>query len=84
MTMSSRSEIDWLHRGVGRFFPGHWRRFVNAVPAADRPAIAPGRGSAAVLLAAYARLLEHPDAQVLPPGGDRLARLKGRRRLSET
>ncbi|MFI6163723.1 prolyl aminopeptidase [Micromonospora haikouensis] len=64
VTMSRRSEIDWLYRGVGRFFPEQWRRFVDAVPAADRPAIAPGRGSAAELLAAYARLLEHPDAQV--------------------
>ncbi|MBB5826484.1 prolyl aminopeptidase [Micromonospora carbonacea] len=64
VTMSRRSEIDWLYRGVGRFFPEQWRRFVDAVPAADRPAIAPGRGPAAELLTAYARLLEHPDAQV--------------------
>ncbi|RGC67734.1 Proline iminopeptidase [Micromonospora sp. MW-13] len=64
VTMSRRSEIDWLYRGVGRFFPEQWRRFVDAVPAADRPTVEPGQGPAGDLLAAYARLLEHPDARV--------------------
>ena len=27
VTTSRRAEIDWLYRGVGRFFPEQWRRF---------------------------------------------------------
>ncbi|MEO3780284.1 alpha/beta fold hydrolase [Micromonospora sp. B11E3] len=55
VTMSRRSEIDWLYRGVGRFFPEQWQRFRDAVPEADRDGD---------LLAAYARLLGHPDVEV--------------------
>jgi proline iminopeptidase len=55
VTMSRRSEIDWLYRGVGRFFPEEWERFRAGVPAADRD------GN---LVDAYARLMEHPDAAV--------------------
>lgn len=55
VTMCRRSEIDWLYRGVGRFFPEAWERFRDAVPEAERDGD---------LLAAYARLLEHPDAEV--------------------
>jgi proline iminopeptidase len=55
VTTTRRSEIDWLYRGVGRFFPGEWERFRDGVPEADR-------GSD--LLAAYARLMEHPDPLV--------------------
>ena len=55
VTMSRRSEIDWLYRGVGRFFPEEWERFRAGVPDADRD------GN---LVEAYARLMEHPDAAV--------------------
>ena len=55
VTMSRRSEIDWLYRGVGRFFPEEWERFRAGVPEAER------HGD---LLAAYARLMENPDAEV--------------------
>lgn len=55
VTTTRRSEIDWLYRGVGRFFPAEWERFRAGVPEADRDGD---------LLAAYARLLEHPDAAV--------------------
>jgi proline iminopeptidase len=55
VTTSRRSEIDWLYRGVGRFFPAEWERFRDALPEADRDGD---------LLAGYARLLEHPDPQV--------------------
>ena len=27
VTMTRRSDIDWLYRGVGRFFPAEWDRF---------------------------------------------------------
>src|SRR4051794_19176145 len=32
ITTTRRSEIDWLYRGVGRFFPGEWERFRDGVP----------------------------------------------------
>jgi proline iminopeptidase len=53
VTMSRRAEIDWLYRGVGRFFPEEWERFRAAVPAGER---------GGDLVAAYARLMESPDA----------------------
>jgi proline iminopeptidase len=55
VTMTRRSEIDWLHRGVGRFFPEQWERFLEG---------APGTPSDGDVVAAYARLMEHPDAAV--------------------
>ncbi|MET8043428.1 prolyl aminopeptidase [Micromonospora sp. NPDC005215] len=55
LTMTRRSEIDWLYRGVGRFFPEQWERFLDGVPGTPR------NGD---LLAAYASLMEHPDAAV--------------------
>ncbi len=55
VTTTRRSEIDWLYRGVGRFFPEEWARFRDAVPESDR---------AGDLVAAYARLLENPDPAV--------------------
>ena len=54
VTMTRRSDIDWLYRGVGRFFPAEWNRFRRGVPEADR----------GDLVAAYARLLESQDAGV--------------------
>ncbi|SFC98705.1 prolyl aminopeptidase [Streptomyces aidingensis] len=62
VTTTRRSEIDWLYRGVGRFFPEALHRFRTApgLPAfpADAPPATPD------LLAAYARLMEHPDPAV--------------------
>jgi proline iminopeptidase len=55
VTMTRRSDIDWLYRGVGRYFPEAWARFRDGVPPADRDGD---------LVAAYAQLLEHPDADV--------------------
>jgi len=51
VTTTRRSEIDWLYNGVGRFFPEEWNRFRAGVPEADRDGD---------LVAAYARLMEHP------------------------
>lgn len=53
VTTSRRSEIDWLYRGVGCFFPEEWERFRAGVPEDEDD-----------LLAAYARLMESPDAAV--------------------
>ncbi|MET8865708.1 prolyl aminopeptidase [Nonomuraea sp. NPDC004580] len=58
VTMTRRSEIAWLYRGVGRFFPEAQERFVRGVPEADRD------GDVFQLLAAYARLLSHPDKRI--------------------
>lgn len=55
VTTTRRSEIDWLYRGVGRFFPEEWARFRDAVPETDRDGD---------LVAAYARLLESPDPAI--------------------
>ena len=32
VTMTRRSDIHWLYRGVGRFFPAEWDRFRRGVP----------------------------------------------------
>ncbi|MEV0614884.1 prolyl aminopeptidase [Nonomuraea sp. NPDC050404] len=58
VTMTRRSEIEWLYRGVGRFFPEEQERFRQGVPEADR------EGDLFALLAGYARLLSDPDRQV--------------------
>jgi proline iminopeptidase len=50
ITTSSRREVDWLYRGVGRFFPEQWERFVTCA------------GDRADPVAAYAQLMEEPDA----------------------
>jgi proline iminopeptidase len=55
ITTTRRSEIDWLYRGVGRFFPQEWERFRAGAGAAGRDANLP---------AAYARLMEDPDPRV--------------------
>jgi proline iminopeptidase len=55
VTTSRRSEIDWLYRGVARFFPEQWRRFRAGVPEARRDE---------ELVAAYARRMENADADV--------------------
>jgi proline iminopeptidase len=55
VTTGRRSEIDWLYRGVGRFFPAEWERFRAGVPEDERDGD---------LLAAYARLTEAPDPDV--------------------
>ncbi|MEU0568185.1 prolyl aminopeptidase [Nonomuraea sp. NPDC005983] len=52
---TTRREVDWITRGVGRIFPEEWARFRDGVPEADRD------GS---LVAAYSRLLEGPDPDV--------------------
>jgi proline iminopeptidase len=55
ITTTSRSEIDWLYRGVARFLPEEWERFRDGAEETDQDGD---------LLAAYARLMEDPDPQV--------------------
>jgi proline iminopeptidase len=52
ITTTRRSEIDWLYRGVGQFFPEEWERFRA------------GAGGQDDIVAAYARLMDDPDPQV--------------------
>lgn len=55
VTMTRRSEIDWLYRGVAPLFPAEWARFRAGVPADQR------EGD---LVAAYYQLLNNPDPAV--------------------
>ncbi|MEO6702674.1 MAG: alpha/beta fold hydrolase, partial [Jatrophihabitantaceae bacterium] len=55
VTMTRHADIDWLTRGVGRFFPEQWQAFRDGVPEPDQD------GN---LAAAYARLLAAPDPRV--------------------
>ena len=55
VTMTRRVDVDWLYRGVGRFFPEEWERFRSYLPEEERDGD---------LVAAYARLMEHPDPAV--------------------
>lgn len=50
-----RAEIDWLYRGVARFFPEAWERFRAGVHETDRDSN---------LVAAYARLMNSRDSHV--------------------
>lgn len=55
VTATRRTEIDWLYRGVGRFFPEQWERFLAGALGAPRDGD---------IVAAYARLADDPDAAV--------------------
>ncbi|MEO3751164.1 prolyl aminopeptidase [Streptomyces sp. B6B3] len=55
VTMTRPEEIDWLYGGVGRFLPGAWEAFRDALPPGDR---------GGDLVAAYARLVNDPDPAV--------------------
>lgn len=52
---TSRSSVEWLYHGVGRFFPAAWERFRDGVPAGERDGD---------LVATYHRLLQDPDVDV--------------------
>jgi proline iminopeptidase len=52
---TTRREVEWVTRDVGRLFPDAWMRFRAGVPESERD------GS---LVDAYNRLLHHPDPAV--------------------
>ena len=52
---TTRADVEWVTRAMGRVFPAEWERFVAAVPE-------PERGGD--LAAAYHRLLQDPDPDV--------------------
>lgn len=51
----TRREVEWATRGVGRFYPEEWKRFVAGVPQSERDGD---------LSAAYYRLLVDPDPAI--------------------
>lgn len=55
VTTTSRREVEWITRDVGRIFPQEWHRFASAVPDALRHQ---------PLVDAYARLLFDADPDV--------------------
>lgn len=59
VTATSRAEIDWLYRGVGRFFPAEQAAFVAHVPEASAELLGPGG-----VLDAYAQRCASRDSEV--------------------
>lgn len=55
VTNTTRREVEWVTRDMGRIFPEEWARFRDAVPEGER------EGS---LVDAYARMLADPDPAV--------------------
>ncbi|WP_405506531.1 prolyl aminopeptidase [Streptomyces purpurascens] len=55
VTNTTRREVEWVTRDMGRVFPEEWARFRDAVPEGERD------GS---LVEAYARMLADPDPAV--------------------
>jgi proline iminopeptidase len=55
VTTTSRREVDWITRDVGRLFPEEWHRFSGAIPESLRHL---------PLAEAYATLLGSPDPEV--------------------
>jgi proline iminopeptidase len=62
VTSTRRLELDWLYRGVGRFFPEAWARFRDFAGLADVYRL-PTDGTPPIsgLLQAYAQMMEDPD-----------------------
>lgn len=55
VTSTSRREVEWITRDMGRIFPEEWARFRDGVPVGERD------GN---LVDAYSRLLHDPDPAV--------------------
>lgn len=58
VTTTDREGVAWLYEGVGRIFPEAQERFREYIPADERGE------DVFDLLAAYGRLMEHPDPEV--------------------
>ena len=58
VTTTDREGLAWLYEGVGRFFPEAAERFRDYIPAEERGE------DVFDLLAAYGRLMTHPDSAV--------------------
>ncbi|MEX0957890.1 MAG: prolyl aminopeptidase [Burkholderiales bacterium] len=60
-------EVDWFLHGLRTFFPEAWREFTALIPESERTD----------LLAAYRRLLNHPDPSVHLPAARRWSAYEG-------
>ena len=65
VTSTRRLEIDWLYRGVGRFFPEAWARFRDFAGLTDSYLL-PTDTTPPIpdLLHAYSQMMEDPDLDV--------------------
>ena len=61
VTSTRRSELDWLYRGAGRYFPEAWARFRDYVAAENYRLPTDVEPPIEGLLTAYSRLMENPD-----------------------
>jgi proline iminopeptidase len=64
VTSTRRSELDWLYRGVGRFFPEAWARFRDYVAADNYLLPTDSEPPIEGLLMAYSTLMDSPDPDV--------------------
>ncbi|HZD96786.1 MAG TPA: prolyl aminopeptidase [Micromonosporaceae bacterium] len=64
VTMSRRSDIDWLYRGAGRFFPEAWARFRDAAGANTFKRPTDTYPPIEELLSVYAERMGDPDRAV--------------------
>ncbi len=64
VTSDRRSELDWLYRGVGRFFPEAWARFRDHAGADSFRLPTDTEPPIEGLLMAYSKLMEDPDPDV--------------------
>ena len=64
VTSTRRSELDWLYRGAGRFFPEAWARFRDYVAAGTYRLPTDTEPPIGDLLMAYSRLMGSPDPEI--------------------
>jgi proline iminopeptidase len=64
VTVSQRTDIDWLYRGVGRFFPEAWARFHDAVEADEFRLPTDSHPPIEELLSIYGERMADPDQTV--------------------
>ena len=84
VTSTRPSELDWLYRGAGRFFPEAWARFRDFAGAENYRLPTDTEPPIEGLLMAYSRLMENPDPAIRAPGRGRVGGLGGRRHLDGT
>jgi proline iminopeptidase len=64
ITSSRRLELDWLYRGVGRFFPEAWARFRDFAGAEHFRLPTDAEPPIEDILMSYARLMDSPDPDI--------------------
>ncbi len=64
VTVDRRTDIDWLYRGAGRFFPEAWARFHDAVGADEFRLPTDSHPPIEELLSIYSERMSEPDRAV--------------------